>query len=206
MKPEFITFTGVDDNTNIYDLIDLANQYPIEFGILFSPDRQGVDPRYPSIETVSRLCRKNLVLSAHLCGDYTKRIMNGEEIELPFDSSAFNRAQINHSNPDMDKIISFALDNAIACIMQVRDTFPTFDGIEYLFDKSGGRGIEIDSFPEYPGNWCGYAGGFGPDNVAEMISKINASGIYWIDMETKIRTDNKFDISKCRKVCEIVFG
>jgi hypothetical protein len=32
------------------------------------------------------------------------------------------------------------------------------------------------------------------------------TGRYWIDMESGVRTDDRFDIEKCRAVCEAVFG
>ena len=36
MKPAFITFTGIDGSTDLAGMIKLAEQYPIEFGVLFS--------------------------------------------------------------------------------------------------------------------------------------------------------------------------
>ncbi|MGY4224420.1 hypothetical protein ACVMIH_001781 [Bradyrhizobium sp. USDA 4503] len=80
MKPEFITFTGIDNWTELHDIHVLSIKYPVEFGILFSPKRQGTDPRYPDGDALSRFMWSGLRLSAHLCGDYSRRIMAGESI------------------------------------------------------------------------------------------------------------------------------
>lgn len=47
MQPLFITFTGVDEHTDLRGMIALSAQYPIEWGVLFSPKRQGCETRYP---------------------------------------------------------------------------------------------------------------------------------------------------------------
>jgi hypothetical protein len=63
-----------------------------------------------------------------------------------------------------------------------------------------------------PGVKCGYAGGIGPDNIAEQMSKVNfiVNDVdTWIDMETKVRScnDQQFDIvlvEKCLALAERV--
>jgi len=70
-------------------------------------------------------------------------------------------------------------------------------GGDYIF----GNGAAIT----YPGRMVGYSGGIGPENVASVIERIAADGPYWIDMESKVRTDDWFDLSLCREVCEIVY-
>src|SRR5207302_929741 len=91
-----------------------------------------------------------------------------------------------------------------------------------LFDTSGGAGLTPDDLEEswpmaWPGKYCGYAGGLGPDNVADELEKIfgtNAeqASTFWIDMETKVRSYrvenfrkvDYFDLSKCEQVCKQV--
>ncbi|WP_454909583.1 hypothetical protein [Variovorax gossypii] len=46
--PQFTTFTGADDDTCIDEMQALSRDYPVEFGILFSPTRQG-SGKYPYI-------------------------------------------------------------------------------------------------------------------------------------------------------------
>jgi phosphoribosylanthranilate isomerase len=81
-------------------------------------------------------------------------------------------------------------------------TFPDDDTVDWLFDRSGGL------WPPHPGGdrLVGYAGGIGPDNVADVLEQIGATGPYWIDMESGVRTDDRFDLGKCRRVCEAVYG
>jgi len=58
-----------------------------------------------------------------------------------------------------------------------------------------------------PGMVCGYAGGLGPDNLKKELAKIHrlaGSRAYWVDMETKLRTDDDaFDLAAARRCLEI---
>lgn len=205
--PEFITFTGADDHTDISEMIALSKQYPIEWGILFSPSRQGVDPRYPGGDAQSRFLWSGLLMAAHLCGGHSRDIMDGLSLDIPVDLGFFNRIQINHGGPNPRRIEAFRQGWGPRCIAQTRATkFPKDTSLDWLFDASGGRGVTPAAWPPYPGRLVGYAGGIGPDNVASIIGEINASGPYWIDMESGVRTDDRFDLSLCRRVCEAVYG
>lgn len=207
-KPEFITFTGADDHTDVQDMLALSRLYPIEWGILFSPVRQGREPRYPGDEAVSRYTWATDVMrmSAHLCGAHTRAIMAGEDIKAPADFGYFKRIQINHANPDPRRINEFRRGWGPRCIAQTRGDFPRNTSIDWLFDASGGRGIEPASWPRHPGHLAGYAGGIKPGNVLAVIAAIDAPGPYWIDMESGVRTDDWFDLNLCRQVCELVYG
>lgn len=218
MKPSFITFTGADNWTSIESMIQLSAQYPIEWGILFSPKRQGSDNRYPCITQIKEILSTDLNLSAHICGAYSDAIMNNLPVNSlvePFEYFyKFRRVQINHKNPEVDKIIKL-LDiinsgphsSMPKCIAQTQaSTFPEEYKVQWLFDASGGNGISPLSWPTYPNKVVGYAGGLNPSNVVSAITAINATGPYWIDMESGVRTDNKFDINLCRQVCEAVYN
>ena len=39
MKPHFLTFTGIDADTDLDRVHDLSRRYPLEWGVLFSPDK-----------------------------------------------------------------------------------------------------------------------------------------------------------------------
>lgn len=205
-NPEFITFTGADDRTDVAGMGALADRFPIEWGILFSPSRQGVDNRYPGGEAQSRFAQSGLRLSAHLCGAYARAIMTGENLHVPIGLGIFKRIQINHVAPSVSAINAFRRGWGPRCIAQARGSeFPPDTSIDWLFDTSGGRGKEPESLPEYPGRLVGYAGGLGPDNVGSAIQRIGATGPYWIDMESRVRTDNWFDLSLCEQVCRAVY-
>jgi hypothetical protein len=83
-----------------------------------------------------------------------------------------------------------------------------------LFDMSGGAGRLPGKWPapmyhnEGVFDYHGYAGGLGPDNLAEQLPLIGeAAGEtrIWVDMETKVRSDNdrQFDLAKVRRCLEI---
>lgn len=211
-KPEFITFTGADDWTDVAGMEALSAVYPIEWGVLFSPSRQGKDPRYPGGEAQSRLLSTSLRLAAHICGDHARAAMDGRKLDIPVDLGCFRRVQVNHAAPDPWAIERFRRGWGPRCIAQTRgDAFPADASLDWLHDASGGRGIRTTAWPEHPGDgrMVGYAGGISPDNVLDVlaeIAEIAADGPYWIDMESGVRTDDRFDLEKCRRVCELVYG
>lgn len=212
-KPNFITFTGADDSTDVAGMRELSGRYPIEWGILFSPQRQG-QGRYPSIDFVRRLCVSSgtLRLSAHLCGGYSQSVLEYGVCGLEEPLSAhFTRVQINTaSSVDLEHVAAWAADISLRPILQCRGAFPDIDPVGWLFDASGGRGIAPAAWPD-PGPSSamrGYAGGLNPGNVAEAVATIGAMcSNYWIDMETGVRDErDRFDLEKCRAVCEAVYG
>lgn len=210
-KPEFITFTGADDHTSVRAMVELSRHFPIEWGILFSPSRQGKEPRYPCDEAISRFtwATDGIRMAAHLCGAHSRAIMAGEDIKAPADFGFYQRIQVNHGAPDPKRIGEFRLGWGPRCIAQSRDlSFPKDTSLDWLFDTSGGRGAEPALWAHYPHppRLVGYAGGIGPHNVLSVIDAIDAAGPYWIDMESGVRTEDRFDIDLCRKVCAQVYG
>lgn len=213
-RPDFITFTGIDDHTCTAGMFALAQRYPIEWGVLFSRDRQGIDPRYPGGEAQSRFlwCLPALRMSAHLCGEHSRNIMDGLPIKPPVDFGFFQRIQVNYHDPIPARIIEFRSGwGRMRCIAQTRTealAFPRDTSVDWLCDSSGGRGIAPTSWPLHPGGdrLVGYAGGLNADNVGEALHRINSAGPFWIDMESGVRTDNRFDLRLCDRVCQAVYG
>lgn len=211
-RPEFITFTGIDDRTDVGQLVDLHSAYPIEWGVLFSCSRAGREPRYPGHAIVSRLNNADggLRIAAHLCGHYA-RAANGQNRFVPGALAPLwmcDRVQVNLDNPDPAAVARFALVPVRgSAICQTRRAFPDDTAVDWLYDPSGGRGIAPNDWPAHPGGdrLVGYAGGITPDNVTQVIAAIAATGPYWIDMESGVRTDDWLDLAKCRAVCEAVY-
>lgn len=208
MKPRFITFTGADDNTSIEGMIELSRQYPIEWALLLSPKRQG-EGRYPSLGFVREVIREPLAFAAHLCGGDAREVIESGYSKHDF-LIMVDRVQINTADPHVQPtlIAQWADSISVKGILQCREQFPEISAIDVLFDASGGRGIEPKTWPKAPvGQFVGYAGGLNPSNVTDAVSKISAiADNYWIDMETGVRTDDRFDLDKCRAVCEAVYG
>lgn len=210
--PEFITFTGVDDETDPYELVRLSDDYPVEFGILFSPKRQGIEPRYPKLTTIEWLAEElPLRLSAHLCGADARMVIEQGESKHDHLFVNFQRAQINSSDPYLvpSAIGNWAAQRNLRAILQCRADFPRVASVDVLYDTSGGRGTVPDSWPVAVNTtFCGYAGGLRPENVAQLVLTFGLKASrYWIDMESGVRDENdRFSLGKCRAVCEAVYG
>lgn len=223
-RPQFITFTGADEYTDVAAMLALSSRYPIEWGILLSPKRQG-SGRYPPAATVMKLqaYAPALKLSAHLCGQYAADLIRAGALPIyrqPLNPQSFirkcQRVQVNSGLPldelNVGEVSEWAASIGVRVIYQTRTWFPEDDRVDWLFDVSGGRGIA-------PGEWIrppigskaihGYAGGLNPDNIARNIEMIEweAGANYWVDMETGVRDENdRFSLDKCRAVCEAVYG
>lgn len=229
-QPKFITFTGADEDTDVARMLALSSQYPIEWGILFSPKRQG-SGRYPPLQTAMKFqaYAPALKLSAHLCGDYAADVIRcgGLPIWQVSDLQSFirkcQRMQINSGLADLNvgKVSAWANSIGVRVIFQTRTSFPDDPRADWLFDVSGGRGLTPQCWP-WPGDTAeararlkGYAGGLNPDNVAHVVEMIgtecgpgfHADENYYIDMETGVRDEHdRFDLDKCEAVCRAVYG
>lgn len=235
MQIDRVTFTGADDSIDPAVLASISQQYPyVEWGILFSPKHQG-SPRYPSdgwldgLLDVAQGTRALFKLSAHLCGGWVRELMSGQCTEQRFRFRAeysdlwpfFQRVQLNfHAERQRiaPGLVSTLVDAQRSFIMQcdgendvmVREFARQTRMVSPLFDTSGGAGIVPHHWPKpWPGVYCGYAGGMGPENVHGVIKDIEAvagNATIWIDMERRVRSedDRLFDITKVLSVLEQV--
>lgn len=225
MKIDRITFTGADDNVKHNILIELSKHYPmIEWGILFSKNKI-TEYRYPSMQWISKVRTLGLNLSAHFCGWYAKEVLENENFGLITSIHPdFKRVQLNYSFRDASK---YKLDSLIESlkefpevnvILQYNKTnAPVLDklmenelpsNLHFLFDSSGGNGVEIKSIREpFINHYTGYSGGLSPDNI-EKISSMIKLGIsetnVFIDMESGVRTDNQMDFTKIKEILDKV--
>lgn len=209
--PKFITFTGADEQTDVARMCALSFEYPIEWGILFSPKRQGAG-RYPPFVTAMKLLAyaPALRLSAHLCGGYSADVIRSGGLPIyrqPFSIQSFllqcDRVQLNTSERELNiaEVSTWGASMGLRVIYQTRTAFPDDSRVDWLFDASGGRGISPQGWP-WPGDspeararLKGYAGGLNPDNVAGVVQLIgsaqgpgfDADENYYIDMETGVR-------------------
>lgn len=217
LRPEYLTFTGVDDATPHGEMDALAREYPIEWGILFHPTEQGTG-RYPSLSKVAALLASELRFSAHLCGQHARSVTAGKP--LPGDVvtilQRFGRIQVNTNERGLEpeRIAKFAGRFGARGIVQCRglEKFPADRHVDWLFDTSGGRGLLPDRWPvpSADSSFVGYSGGIGPDTVVAVLEGIAREHPpllpFWLDMEGGIRSDDRLDLAKCREVCELVFA
>jgi len=215
-----ITLTGVDDHTNLAELANLSERFPlVEWGFLYSPKRQGHGGRYPSVATLLNAFRTlpdTVRIALHVCGAGVPNLLANEaEVTGLVEAVAARggRVQLNFSQSrggiNLDAL-STLLDRypSLKVITQHNDAN---EGVwkrlcghaNYvaLFDSSGGRGVERSAWPApLHGIHCGYAGGLGPDNLAMELTRIRAAASghpHWIDMEGKLRTeDDTFDLQR----------
>lgn len=214
---ERVTFTGVDQKTKVADLKELQKKYPfVEFGFLISENNtnQNISNRYPPLVILKGM--KDIKhLSLHVCGKFVRDIMNGgdwEKIKSFMGNywGMFDRIQLNAAPYDKftDNII-FPEDKTV--IIQFKswkrelyEKYKHFGNVVGFQDNSGGTGA-------FTGKWIvpeeqifGFAGGINVDNVVDVVRTIDSqySGSYWIDMESSVRTNDKFDVKKCEEICK----
>ncbi len=226
------TMTGADNRTDINDLVRVSDKFPfVEWGILFSQSKIG-QPRYPDSGWLYELARIKkeeplLKTSAHLCGKWCRDFLTGGQLvmdELPNLLCSFDRIQLNFATGttidltllsrtcrqmEAQFIVQIKGGNSIAIIQSLQSLRVDAVG---LHDLSGGLGLSPDKWPLPLRPYCGYAGGLGPDNLRDQLQiiagqvafAVEYSGPIWVDMESKIRTDEQFDISKVESCLSVV--
>lgn len=222
MHLKYCSITGADDAVDPQSLVKLSREFPFaEWAILLLPAHAGT-PRFPKEEWIKNFAAqaKGLHTAMHLCdGGLLGFIGNNPEILNLM--KGFRRIQLNLKFGDVEgkydpaELVARVKENSqMEFILQyTRDKqglLPLFKDVTnhaVLFDASAGKGISPDKWDApLEGHFCGYAGGMNPDNVAsniDMISRVAGGKETWIDMETGVRTDDRFDLAKVRRVLEI---
>jgi hypothetical protein len=107
-------------------------------------------------------------------------------------------------------------DNKLEFIIQSCDSYgPYVVGLAHaegyrcvpLFDQSGGKGQSPRSWPRpLPFTHCGFAGGISPESIQKTVEELkNVPGqTFWLDMESKIRVNDRFDLETVYKILKIV--
>lgn len=230
-KLSMISFVGIDEQTDISDLISLSAQSKVylEFGILYSNSRMGKDTRYPSINFIRNFIEKvnkdldnNLFdISIHLCGGSVQEFLDGKLDHLV---RGFNRIQLNFSMKDYndDVLIEqlLKLKYVPTIILQhnkskkkfIEKFLPHKDdmnvAVDILFDSSGGFGRVLENpLMPLPYTFCGYAGGINPKNIQDILNKIDQvvkpGDYFYIDLESGVRENNQFSIEKCKQIIQV---
>jgi hypothetical protein len=226
MKLRYVTFTGAGDDTPVKEMIEISLDYPmVEWGILLSEQSMGAKSRFPSRAWMGSLAAHlellgvPINLSGHLCGSWMRRLISlgiTEEAKAAVGPlwDYFKRMQINFVGWE-DLVTPFmanALDDDIEWILQNRNNdfvmplLEKYPKMQTLFDTSGGRGKlpEFPWLPHYSRTFTGYAGGLNPDNIVEQLKRISEvtkkDTEIWIDMESGVRTNEKFDLQKVKQV------
>ncbi|MBJ6986792.1 phosphoribosylanthranilate isomerase [Devosia sp. MC521] len=212
--PSFIAFTGLDNPAQIGDLRELSARYPIEWGVLVD-DAQTEKPLFPDAEKRKAFVTAGgLRLAAHVCGEQARRIAN-EPDSVDVELFGYSRVQVNHSftgssAAHIENTVYFGRKIGVRSMLQFSKETPSDSRLDWLFDVSFGTGVAPTAWPTLAKNgpFVGFSGGIGPDTVKDVLKAIDApQGVqYWIDMESRIRTDGYLDLNKCEAVCRAVYG
>jgi hypothetical protein len=220
--PRQVTFTGVDvrcleDSTANRRLIELNAKYSVaEWGMLTKPNQKN-EGRFLTIATIMNNAR-NMRVAVHLCGGYSNRIMANQYENLALPTKYIRRFQVNHTSPDPEMLYHLKNYHDKPVIGQWRkpETGPWGNKeyssqqrsccryIQWLYDCSGGKGVRPDKWPnwfEQAGGWVGIAGGIDESNVFKTLYDAAPDNMqYWIDMESGVRTNDRFDLDKVQAV------
>lgn len=212
-----VTLTGADNKTNISKIEELSAEFPfVEWGFLIGSSFRG---RFPTPSFFEELAGVQLNFSLHFCGGPLNYLLDGNLVlhpSIPY--KIFQRYQLNfHGESISEKFASNLLKveelKSHQIIVQMDGVnnwvldFLLENGLDAvgLFDESHGAGVLPEKWPIAKQSLVGYAGGLGPENIKEQLKSIEkvSKANFWIDMETKVRTNDIFDLDKCRKVLEI---
>lgn len=212
--PAFIAFTGVDRLGVLPGLKSLSARYPIEWGVLVDPDQEDKS-LFPDAATRKMLLAEpDLRWAAHICGAGARDIV-AAPLTTVVEVTGVQRVQLNHSfagsAPNhVEAARDYGRRMGVRTVLQCAGAFPTESGVDWLYDVSFGTGVRPSDWPQLNpnGSFCGYSGGIGPSTVVEILDHIAApsGALYWIDMESGVRTDGAFDLDKCEAVCRAVYG
>jgi phosphoribosylanthranilate isomerase len=218
MKPFAITLTGVDDATDLSALEPIGRKFAFrlaEWGVLYSETRAGHDPRYPSFSTIEAIVAMagegKTRFALHICGRAVVDFIAGVG-RVSAIAPVFPRVQLNFAF-DPANFASQAIAAAIrrhpgivitqhnAVNAPLTEALPFLANHEVLFDASLGQGQSPTEWPRpLPNPLCGYAGGLKPETLARDLDAIaTAAGDvpFWIDMESGVRSNDRFDLKKC---------
>jgi phosphoribosylanthranilate isomerase len=203
MNLKTVTLTGIDEKTEVSKICSIARDFPfVEWGILLSVSKTGLDPRYPSLRKMREVSDAGLPLAVHLCGSLARAAAWGDNAAIITAISLVPNAkrvqvnlgkQIDHY-PTLYRDAQMAGQTLRTQIIVQSYSFTSrtvkkaveavrfhktleereSQGAVFLHDASGGRGI-VGPF-EKPINrdFVGFAGGIAPENVAQKLDEIEA--------------------------------
>lgn len=230
-----VTITGADESISPVALAAFTYRFPfVEWGILLSRSHEGEEPRYPSRHWIERLIQTQdrfgikHQLSGHLCGSFARELAAGVgtfDQERPTLCRAFSRYQVNlpadaRIHRDLfqyaiQRLNEHARGGVIAQMngshdAALRELVLRTSMLHPLFDRSGGRGVLPSSWPRPMEVYSGYAGGLAPENLREQLEALSlvvpADRAIWIDVESGVRSNERFDLERVWAFLEIAEG
>ena len=221
-----VTLTGVDDHTSLSELSKLTDAFPfVEWAVLYTPHREGVG-RNPGKAWREAFFEALAPHSAvHLCGAQafeqllagalSPEILRAKRMQLNI-----NVRRDDFAQAQVLEVFARALDLCPAVILQYHPRSAELVGrfistlseadaarCHVLMDASGGTGRSPErwSRPEALNrSYVGFAGGLGVTNIRAALNELSLyHRPYWVDMETGVRTDERFDVTKAALILEL---
>jgi len=222
------TLTGVDETTPLVELVAVSDLYPfVEWGFLYSQEREGSRGRFPSVARLRRALGElppMVRVALHISSADVVRLLDGEPVvtEL-FEQTRTRggRVQLNfdasEAKIELARLRAFIVDRPDVTFITphndsnapVTEALADAPNRAILFDVSLGRGLMPDVWPAALASVrCGYAGGLGPEKLAQVLPGIYAAAgesDFWIDMEGRLRDPHdRFDTHAARNCLDIV--
>jgi len=166
-KLSLISFVGVDQQTNLDDILKMTSAVPCEFSVLFSDSKSvGNYVRYPNYKFCNEFLEwgaaKNVTTSLHLCGSAIERYLKQDKDVIDLCAKA-SRIQLNFNIQNFsgyEKLANNLIDvmktHNHNIILQQNKTKANFNlsflktlpsslyaNVNLLYDGSGGFGREI---------------------------------------------------------------
>ena len=221
-----ITFTGIDQFTDLDRLWDIHKIYPFaQFGVLTSVSfgRRGFEYPRPSIfkDLYYRQLHERIPISLNVCGIMALSLATGKNEDLyeivgaPY-LSAFDRLQLNHDSAHELETPCFILENCQIPQPYGEDIVPMFNNVFYstpcsFYDDShilAGKDFVIKAKPWMKDRNVGFSGDISEHNINDVISKLESDpnlDRFWLNIETSLRTHDKFDLRKVERICQMVY-
>lgn len=233
--PEIITFSGIDEATNIDYLCDLSQQYPsVEWNLHYYPEIQGA-PGYPKRDWVQKFLARNLKTSVQLSGQVIYEIILHPSRAASFimTLNKFSRVQLNVDvgnsffNCDTIKnIYDIFYDFGVHIVIPITN-YTDKEVLKWILSK---RDISLLYSPK-PGTaynsvnkWyvpsfiaegnryrIGFNGNFSEENVIFELYDINILcnreklNSYWINMGNQYSGLGRFDLFKAEDVLRKIY-
>jgi len=228
------------EHNDIDEIINLGKKYPsAEFAIQAHPSKfSPYMPRYVWFDTLVHAASVDKVkLAMHVNSEWRTELCQGYvpyalsrlwQIKHSDGTPVIGRIQVNinggndvfdfnaHKVADMIRTyhdIKFIFQYAPAQYERILQLDKENAPFALLYDESGGRGINQDSWgiPIFTNHQTGYAGGLSPENIIENLNRINQilpDNYYtWVDAENNLKTPDinekkVFDTALAQKYIE----
>jgi hypothetical protein len=213
-------------NIDIDQLLKLIKNYAVdnlELSTALSLKHIDGFERFASVDFINlfnkKLKENNIKTSIHVFGELAKQLGNDRINNIPkINWELLERVQLNRFSVDiniaLENLENLGFNGRLILPANKKDLviseLPIDDRIDWLYDCSHGKGIEINSYPIDPlinrQGKIGFAGGINKNNILKINNKILTLGFknYYLDIESGIRENDRISFEKIKNILEII--